>query len=262
MLFLKSLIELNVHFITNSHLEIFNNFMNFAYLNLQDHPRGNVILQQLIQNGFIPSIVIEENSSLATKSRSSIISTFNNDSEKFPLTKSILAEFEIPLAYVENHNDEKCAELLKKFDLDLIVLGDTRVMKKNIMTIPKIGTVNSHPGYLPDVKGNNPYIWAIINDLPQGCSIHFIDENVDTGDVLMREIIDLKICKSYVDLLNKINHLCADLMLKTVQQIKDGTHIRTPQSQLKFTKENHTDREFYAATAEVKEAALRKLEGK
>ncbi len=236
--------------------------MNFAYLNLQDHPRGNIILQHLISNGFVPSIIIEENSSLAVKNRNSILSTFKNESADFPLTKTILADQNIPLAQVENHNNERCEELLSKFDLDLIVLGDTRVMKKNIMAIPKIGTVNSHPGYLPDVKGNNPYIWAIINDLPQGCSIHFIDENVDTGDVLMREMIDLKTCKSYIDLLNKINYLCADLMLRTLQQIKDGTHTRSPQSQLKFTKENHIDREFYAATAAVKEAALRKLEGK
>lgn len=236
--------------------------MNFAYLNLQDHPRGNVILQHLINNGFIPSIVIEESSSLASKSRNSIISSFNNNLESFPLTKNILSNFKVPLVHVKNHNDEKCEELLKKFDLDLIVLGDTRIIKENIRSIPKIGTVNSHPGYLPDVKGNNPCIWAIIHDLPQGCSIHFIDENVDTGDVLMREMIDLKTCESYIDLLNKINYLCADLMLKTLQQIKNGTHIRTPQSQLKFTKENHVDREFYAATAEIKEAALRKLKGK
>ncbi len=236
--------------------------MKFAYLNLQDHPRGNIILQHLIQNGFIPSIIIEENSSLAVKNRASIVSAFKNETVNFPLTKNILADQNIPLAQVENHNNDLCRELLSKFDLDLIVLGDTRVMKKNIMSIPKIGTVNSHPGYLPDVKGNYPYIWAIINDLPQGCSIHFIDENVDTGDVLMREIIDLKTCKSYVNLLSKINYLCADLMLKTLQQIKDGTHIRTPQSQLKFVNENHIDREFHAATAAVIEAAFRKLEGK
>lgn len=234
--------------------------MNFAYLNLQDHPRGNIILKYLIQNGLIPSVIIEEVSSLAVKNRSGIISAFKNSAENFPLTKIVIANHNIPLIQVENHNNEQCEDILKKFDLDLIVLGDTRVIKKNIMDIPRIGIINSHPGYLPDVKGNNPYIWAIINNLPQGCSIHFIDKNVDTGDLLLREKIDLRTCKSYVELLQKIHHLCASLMVKTINEIKDGTYNRTPQSKLKFVKEDHIDQEFYAASAEIKEAAINKLE--
>lgn len=254
----------SIIFVALFHLEtalIYFAHMNFAYLNLKNHPRGNIILQHLIKTRFLPSVIIEENSSLAAKSRNSIISTFKNSSENFLLTKDIIVNQNIFLTEVENHNDKQCEDLLKKFDLDLIILGDTRIIKKNIMDIPKIGTINSHPGYLPDVKGNHPYIWAIINDLPQGCSIHFIDENVDTGDVLLREIIDLKKCESYIDLIQKINYLCADLMIKAVKQIINKTYVRTPQSKLKFAKENHIDQEFYAAAPEIKEAAIRKLEG-
>lgn len=234
--------------------------MKYAYLNLKDHPRGNVILQHLINNGFLPSIIIEEKSSLAAKSRSSILATFEKSSEIFPVTSDIIVGLNIPFFQVENHNNKECEELLKKLDLDLIILGDTRIMKKNIISIPKIGTINSHPGYLPDVKGNNPYIWALINDLPQGCSIHFIDENVDTGDVLMREMIDLKAYKTYTDLLRKINYLCAELMLKVIKQIQEGSYVRTPQLKLKFMKENHIDKEFFSANAEIKNAAIKKLE--
>ena len=234
--------------------------MNFAYLNLQDHPRGNVILQHLIQNGLIPSIIIEEASPLALKNRNSVLSAFKNSAEVFPATKDLISGVNVPLTLVGNHNDEQCEGILKKFDLDLIVLGDTRVMKKNIMSIPKIGTINSHPGYLPDVKGNNPYIWAIINDLPQGCSIHFIDENVDTGDLLLRERIDPKSCKSYIDLLRTINHLCATMMVKVVRQIQEKSHVRIPQSTLAFVSNNHLDQEFYAAPLEVKKEAIQKLE--
>lgn len=235
--------------------------MKFAYLNLKDHPRGNIILKSLILQGLIPSIIIEEDSSLAQKNRSGIVSAFKDSLITFPLTQDIVADLNVPVFLVENHNDEKCEELLRRFEVDLIVLGDTRVMKKNIIDIPKVGIINSHPGYLPDVKGNNPYIWAIINDLPQGCSIHFIDENVDTGDVILRERIDLSICKSYTDLLRKINDLCADLMVEAVRQIKSKTYLRTPQSKLQFIDANHVDKEFYAATSELKEMAIKKLEG-
>ena len=234
--------------------------MKFAYLNLKDHPRGNVILQHLIESGLTPTIIIEEDSSLSVKNRNSIIFTFKNSSENFPLTQDVIANHDILLARVENHNDKQCEELLKRFDLDFILLGDTRVIRKNIMCIPKKGIINAHPGYLPDVKGNNPYIWAIINDLPQGCSIHFIDENVDTGDVLLREIIPPETYKSYTDLLRKINHLCADLMTKAVKQIINRNYARIPQSKLKFIKTNHIDQEFYVAPLAIKEAAISKLE--
>jgi methionyl-tRNA formyltransferase len=234
--------------------------MNFAYLNLQDHPRGNIIMRHLVQNGFIPSIIIEEKSSLAVKNRNSLLSAFINYEEVIPSTKNIIADLNIPLVQVANHNDDECEKLLKNFDLDLVVLGDTRVIKKNIMNIPKLGIINSHPGYLPDVKGNNPYIWALIKDLPQGCSIHFIDETVDTGDILLRREIKLDGCRSYANLLNTINYLCADLMLEAVKQIKDYTFTRTPQIKLSFVKKDHVDCEFYAASKEIKEEAIRKLE--
>lgn len=235
--------------------------MRFAYLNLQNHPRGNVILKSLIKHGFIPTVIIEEKSSLAVKNRSAIVTAFKDSSEIFPLTQEIVVNLDVPIFFVENHNDIESEELLKIYNVDLIVLGDTRVIKKNVMNIPKIGTINSHPGYLPDVKGNNPYIWAIINELPQGCSIHFIDENVDTGDVILRERIDPETCKSYTDLLRKINYLCADLMVEAVRQIGDKTYSRTSQSKLKFINENHIDKEFYAASLEEKKAAIKKLEG-
>ncbi len=234
--------------------------MRFAYLNLRNHPRGNIILKSLIENGFIPSMIVEEDSSLAEKNRSGIIAAFKDSSEVFPTTQDIVIDLNVPIFLVQNHNDKECEEFLKRCNVDLIVLGDTRVIKKNIMNIPKIGVINSHPGYLPDVKGNNPYIWAVINDLPQGCSIHFIDENVDTGDVILREKIDIKTCKSYTDLLRRINHLCADLMVEAVGQIKNESYLRTPQSKLKFINENHIDKEFYAASPEVKKAAIKKLE--
>ena len=235
--------------------------MKFAYLNLREHPRGNIILQRLLKNNLIPSIVIEEQSSLAEKNRNSVLSTFENSDIKFPTTQELSKDFDIPLFTVDNHNSDQCKNLLNGLVLDLIVLGDTRIIKDNIRKIPKIGTLNSHPGYLPDVKGNNPYIWAIIHNLPQGCSIHFIDENVDTGDVILRQKINVQQCKSYQQLLQNINDLCADLMLQAIQQIENKTYSRIPQSKLKFENQDHVDREFFAASLEVKKTAIKKLEG-
>jgi len=233
--------------------------MRFAYLNLSNHPRGNVILSYLLDNNFRPLVVVEENSSLAQKNKNGITSFFEGTNYNFLETKPLLEKYNIPLITVDNHNSEECQKILERADLDLIVLGDTRVIKNNIINIPRIGVINSHPGYLPDVRGNNPYIWAIINDLPQGCSVHFIDENVDTGDLLLREKIDPKDFKSFADFLQKINFLCAELILESLKKIQNKSYIRIPQLELKTFKSNHIPKEFYAASTEIKKLAIEKF---
>ncbi len=235
--------------------------MKFIYLNLKDHPRGNIILQELINHNLKPLAVIEEKSSLATKNHEGILSAFEGSSKTFPTTQNIVSQHNIPLFEVENHNNFECEKILHQYgDLDLIILGDTRIIKNNILSLPKIGIINSHPGYLPDVRGNNPYIWAIINNLPQGCSVHFIDENVDTGDVILRERIDLNECKSYIALLEKINNICSRLIVEAVLLIRDNKIIRTPQSNLTFVSNNiYNGKEFLAASKEIKKQAIEEL---
>jgi len=236
--------------------------MKFVYFNLKNHPRGNIILQDLLNNNLIPCAIIEEKSSLAVKNCEGILSVFKNSSEKFPLTNDLILQRDIPFFEVDNHNDLQCEKILKQLgDIDLIVLGDTRIIKKNILNIPKIGIINSHPGYLPDVRGNNPYIWAIINDLPQGCSVHFIDEGVDTGDIILREMINLSEYNSYINLLKKINSTCANLIVQAVLQIKNNNFSRTPQANLKFVGKNiYNAKEFFASPEEVKKLAIKKME--
>ncbi len=233
--------------------------LKFAYLNLKDHPRGNIILLELLNNNFIPAIIIEENSSLAQKNKNAITSAVANFN--FPQTKEMAAKHNIKVLEVDNHNDENCILELAKLNLDLIILGDTRVMKSGIINSARLGVINSHPGYLPDVRGNNPYIWALANNLPQGCSVHFIDENIDTGDLILREKIDLKTCPTYPDLLQTINSLCAKLMVEATKQISENTCVRIPQSQLEKSGDKVRTPTFLAAPSDVKITAIQKLEG-
>ena len=58
----------------------------------------------------------------------------------------------------KNNNDADCERSIKESGVDMIVLGDCRIIKDPIIAASLGGIVNVHPGYLPDVKGNNPYI--------------------------------------------------------------------------------------------------------
>jgi methionyl-tRNA formyltransferase len=232
----------------------------FVYLNLQEHPRGNYMLNCLTDAGYIPEAVIEENSPLALAGKRNLTAELEKIYSEVPLPlplKEFVSVYDVKCYQVANHNNEECVSLLKEINPDLIVLGDTRILKPYMLDIPKLGIINVHPGYLPDVKGNNPYIWAIIHDLPQGCTVHFIDKGVDTGSIIERRKLVLKRGKSYQHLLVEINVLCGELLVEALHRVTNDTIQGISQSE--FTRETAEMGTFRLAPPEIKALAIEKL---
>lgn len=235
--------------------------LKFAYLNLQGQPRGNYMLDQLLRAGLEPIAIIEEKSSLAEKGRKSLLAELKKIAPETPLPRpiaDIIGERDIPLLEVENHNSRRCEEILLGLQPDLIVLGDTRILLPHIINIPTIGVVNVHPGYLPDVRGNNPYIWSIIHDLPQGCTVHFIDRDIDTGPIITRRRLFIREGCPYPRLLSEINRLCGELVVEALRYIQGGMVRGIPQDF--FPTEAGKPRLFKLAPPEIKATAIEKLE--
>lgn len=64
------------------------------------------------------------------------------------------------------------------------------IFRREVLEIPIIGTFNLHPSYLPFNRGMHPASWAIVEGTPYGATLHWVDETIDTGDiVLQREIV-------------------------------------------------------------------------
>ncbi len=222
------------------------------------------MLHQIIQEGHEPLVVIEEDSSLAQKNELSLINELKCLEPRIPLPPSlqeIVAGRGIRCAKVTNHNDDVSQNLLNELTLDLIVLGDTRIIRPNILTIPRIGIINVHPGYLPDVKGNNPYIWALYHDLPQGCSVHFIDKDIDTGPLLLREKIELEQGSSFPLLMYALINSCANLLARALNRMEKGNMECQKQEDLELTGPAYPT--FPVAPPAIKEKAkLILLEGR
>jgi methionyl-tRNA formyltransferase len=234
--------------------------LKFVYLNLQEHPRGNYMLERLIGAGLLPVAIVEERSSLAEKGRASLTKELACLTPDVPLPRplaEIVADYPIRCEEVANHNDAHCVSILEEIQPELIVLGDTRIIKPPIINLPPFGVVNVHPGYLPLVRGNNPYVWAILHNLPQGVSVHFIDEEIDTGPVLVRRELEMADGISYPQLLNEINVLCGDLLIEAMHCILEG-QVGVPQGS--FLEAREAMPTFLAATEQVKVAALLKLQ--
>jgi len=77
--------------------------------------------------------------------------------------------------------------LIEKLDPELVVSsGFEHKVPKGVIEVPEKGIVNLHPSFLPYNRGAHPYIWPIINDTPAGVSIHYMNEEIDQGDVIAR----------------------------------------------------------------------------
>ncbi|WP_440652005.1 formyltransferase family protein [Cysteiniphilum sp. 19S12-1] len=200
--------------------------LKYVFLNFLDHPRGNLILKKLIDNGFPPQLVVNEDSKLAEKGREFIDSFI----ESKVYINELISAHNINSVNVKNINDELCISSIQSAAPEYIILGDTRIIKESILKMSHKGIINSHPGYLPLVRGNNPYIWAILNDIPQGCSVHFVDQDIDTGFILKRRILELNQDDSFKDLIRKINEMCALLVLEVMLDISESRNVSSDKS--------------------------------
>lgn len=90
------------------------------------------------------------------------------------------------LHFSNGTNTRETESLLKKLNPDIIILGQTGIIRKNIIATANIGVLNAHPGILPDYRGIDCLKWAVFNKefSKIGCSIHWVNAGVDTGPII------------------------------------------------------------------------------
>ena len=204
--------------------------LHFAFLVLEEHPYGREMLRLLLENGFVPSIVIQEVSRVGDEERRKFLDRIAGQPVPPRLTE-LLAGRKVPVYCVANHNDATCAELLIAERPDVVVLGGTRIIKPHVLEIPPRGTVNCHPGLLPWLRGSASIGWALYKDLPQGATAHFIDPGIDTGHIIIRRELPVYRRDTYESLCARVATLAGELMVETVRLLSDGEAPRTPQEE-------------------------------
>ena len=161
---------------------------SFAFLLLKEHPFGREMLRQVLSEGYVPRIIIEEDSDIGDEEREKFLKRIAGN----PLAPSIEAqalEHNVPVVAVPIHNSEEVMPHLEGMGLDLIVFGGTRIIRGEILDFPKHGVINSHPGLLPECRGSASPAWSVYHDIPIGSSTHFCDNGIDTGELLLRREI-------------------------------------------------------------------------
>lgn len=121
-----------------------------------------------------------------------------------------------------NLKDENFISELKSLQANLQIVVAFRMLPKIVWQLPAYGTFNLHASLLPDYRGAAPINWAIINgETKTGVSTFFIDEKIDTGNVILQEETPIGETETVGELHDKLMSLGANLVLKTVNLIKE-----------------------------------------
>lgn len=121
---------------------------------------------------------------------------------------------------------------LKNLAPDLIVtIAYGKILPKDLLKIPRLGCINVHGSLLPKYRGAAPIQWAIINgDSASGVTTMYMDEGMDTGDMLLKREVEITENMTYRELYEKLEVLSAEVLADTLAELEKGTLSRIPQN--------------------------------
>ncbi len=132
-----------------------------------------------------------------------------------------------------NLKNEDFNKELKSLNADLQIVVAFRMLPKVVWQMPKLGTFNLHASLLPQYRGAAPIHWAIINgETKTGVTTFFIDDKIDTGEIILQEEIKITKDETVGFLHDKLMFLGADLVSKTIDLIAKGNAITKKQPKL------------------------------
>ncbi len=119
---------------------------------------------------------------------------------------------------------------LKNYQPDLLVVVAFRMLPAQVWQLPPQGTINLHASLLPQYRGAAPINWAIINgEIKSGVTTFFINENIDTGDLIMRREVTIDEKDTAGSYHDKLMQVGAKLLRETVDAIDQGRAPRQSQ---------------------------------
>jgi len=148
--------------------------------------------------------------------------------------KDYCQKYNIDYLKNKNINDKDFIQQISHYECDLFVsMSFNQIFKKEIINLPKFKTINCHAGKLPFYRGRNILNWALINDEKEfGITVHYIDEGIDTGDIILQRSFPITDKDDYSTLLQIAYIECANILYDAIILIKTKQVKRTMQSSI------------------------------
>ena len=129
-------------------------------------------------------------------------------------------------------NNTEFIEEMKTLNPDVIcVVAYGKILPKEILDIPSLGCINVHGSLLPKYRGAAPIQWAVINGEKQtGITTMYMDIGMDTGDMILKETVDIGKDETTGELWERLSSLGGKLLVDTLKLIEEGKAPREKQS--------------------------------
>lgn len=147
---------------------------------------------------------------------------------------ALAEEYNIPVELSSNVNSDEFLKRIDKYNVDLFVsMSFNQIFKTNTINYPLLKTINCHAGKLPYYRGRNILNWVLINDEKEfGITVHYVDEGIDTGDIILQKTFSITDEDDYDTLLARAYVGCADILYDAIKKIQDGNVERIRQESI------------------------------
>ncbi len=130
-------------------------------------------------------------------------------------------------------NNPEFIEEIKNINPDVIcVVAYGKILPKELLDIPKLGCINVHGSLLPKYRGAAPIQWAVLNgDKTTGITTMYMNEGMDTGDMILKEEVEIGADETTGELWDRLADIGAKLLIETLELIEKGKALREKQGE-------------------------------
>lgn len=143
----------------------------------------------------------------------------------------------IPAFRVQRVNDAASVAAIAALRPDVIfVFGWSEILSPEVLALPRLGCIGSHPALLPQHRGRHPLVWALVEGLTEsGLTFFYMDEGADSGDILWQKPFPITLDDDAATLYRKMEGLAAEAIADFVPQLREGRAPRVPQDHARAT---------------------------
>ena len=153
-----------------------------------------------------------------------------------PPVKEYALSKNIPVLQPHTLKDGAFLKELEKYNPDLIVVvAYGKILPKYILDYPKYGCINVHGSLLPKYRGSAPVQWAVINgDKETGVTTMYMNEGMDTGDILLQQKFDILENETSGELMDRMAEIGAKLLVKTLENLSHISPLKQDENDVTY----------------------------
>lgn len=210
--------------------------MKFIYLSRNFNRCGYYILEHLLNEGIFPvAVIIPEDPNtqllddpsflrIELENYLSEVKRLNGKPLRFTKSLKLLSQSNgIPFLSLKSIKTVESMSILNQLSPDLIVLGGGwhELIPEKIISLPRLGVINTHPSILPEFRGRDVHRWQIAAGVRRsGVTIHYVDSHFDTGDILEQAVVNVGPKDNAHDLIENIARISGPILESVISRIR------------------------------------------